>query len=138
MANLDFLEDIHWDVTNEPESARITWNFTRLSDTDLQRFVLPGRPFTIEFPASRYGSNKIIEEFDPEGIPVTVEDLLNTIYNVYQQPITPADVANLQADVMDAEYLDGALIIGDLLGGLVDFAGLGLIGPDYYVLGLEA
>lgn len=136
MAKL-ILPDLYWEVTTLPEEARWGPDMAPLTNRQLQQVVFPGQPFTMVFPASRYGSNMITERFNPEGIPVTVADLLNTIYEFYQQPITQADIRNVQQDEEDVLHLQGAENLGDLLGGLIDFSGIWTIGENHYELNLE-
>lgn len=134
------LRDISWNVSKPPSTAqrfiRRRLEYSPLTERELRQIVIPAHPFTLILPASRFGYNIATLTFDPEGIPVSMEEILNVIYGFYQGPITEQDIAVLRQGKAegkpDYEYLEGAEKIIDLLGNAVYFEGLYILGDDRY------
>lgn len=85
MEELDLLTDIEWDVTKSPGTAKLLRSRREipLTKADRRKEVLPINPFDIIYPI--FTDRNIRIPYDPEGIPVTLDDLLTTIYNFYLQ-----------------------------------------------------
>lgn len=127
------MDRVSWKIYKHPTRAN---EFTReketpfvpLSDKLKNTIVLPGRNFTIVYPAARNTDREIREYYDAGGEPLTVNDLLYTLYTFYQQPVTKDEIKKW-------EYPKDAKTLADGMEGLHFFEGLVEISPDVY--GLE-
>ena len=94
------LEDIYWDITLPPrqEARIIDIVILPIEEDTWRRVILPGNNFTIIYPLGIDYDISPIVPYEAEGTPVTLEDLLTTIYEYYQELILPDELRELTED----------------------------------------
>ena len=133
MADLDLINKISWNLIDPPqEDAEIkddNGNYRPLLPQEWQQVVLPGQNFIIEYPFARYNELDPEIPYETDRIPVTLLELLTTIYLFYQEPL-PQDELNLIRQKASEEG-DGDLYHDrpinrriDVMYGLVEFEGV--------------
>lgn len=134
MANLGGL--VTWVVGEYPNEARILVNRQLLPITEevLRMEVFTGEPFTLIYPISPKGGYTLPVTYDPEGIPFTMADLLNTMYYFYQQRATKQDIQNAASEARYvADMRKGSKTFSDLLEDRRIFWGRFIeVDPDTY------
>ncbi len=63
-----------------------------------QRVVLPGRNFTIVYNLTPYREERARILYETDGQPVTLLDLLTSIYEFYQEPLSQQEVARYKQE----------------------------------------
>ena len=125
MANLNLLDGIMWRVYEPIEEADLHHGYNEIAWDEV---ILPADNFIIEYlivslnPDDEEGAE--VEKFlsipyETDGQPVTVRDLMTTIYNFYQEPVDPKD----------GPYGEEVVTKGDTIYGwakLEDFKPVGL------------
>lgn len=130
MTNLQVLDKICWQVTGDPTNEAYLCN----AEIDIpplmwKTMVLPGHRFTLVYPI-KIGFEDIGEvdvPYDPEKMPVLVEDILETIYQFYKERLGPQDYRSSPHDE----------IRSDTLGELIQFTGLERAGQNRYRVKIE-
>ena len=125
MANLNLLDGIMWQVTDPYEEADLHHGYDVIYWDSV---VLPRHNFVLKYPIFiRDPDEGYINEsqeipYNTDGQPVTVRDLLATIYNFYQEPVNHTDTR------FDPEHVTK----GDTLLGFARFEGLTQTGLNSY------
>lgn len=135
--NLGILENINWGIDRSPRLAKIQTapGFIRNpQDKDWRQVVLPSTSFTIIYPFARYDEIEQVIPYDTEGQPVTLLDLLTTIYEFYQEIIPPNELATLIQE--DPEIYSDVVKRIDAMYSLTFFEGLRSVGNNTYRLSL--
>lgn len=139
------LEQIIWNVDLPVEEAEVfpinpDEEPHLLRPDELATVVLPGNDFKIIFPFARYEEIEQIIPYAAEGQPVTLHDLLLTIYLFYQEPIPANELRKLKQTTrtfgIDEDIYDNVVKRIDAMYGLVHFEGLILETPNVYSLHL--
>ena len=137
MADLAIIDRIDWDVTKMPTKAEITEvsrfqetprdrNYRSLTSEEWQRIVLPEADFVISYPdGSDPNFDYLPTSYETDGLPVTLLDLLTTIYNFYQEKIPGTEILRWSF-LGDEKYIAEIRIIRP------NTYRLNLIGADYY------
>lgn len=131
------LPNLSWGIDFSPRRAKINVapGFIRNpQDADWQQEILPGRNFSIIYPFARYEEINPTIPYEAEGQPVTLLDLLSTIYDFYQEPI-PQNELNILIQE-DPEIYSDAVKRLDAMFSLTFFEGLESVGNDVYRLKL--
>lgn len=131
---METLNKISWTIDRHPQEAgefvgEKDITIVKLSDELKNKIVLPGRNFSIIYPASRYGEKEIREYYNTGGQPLTTNDLLYTIYTFYQRPVT-------EEEIQKWDFPEDAETLAEAMEALVFFEGLDQISPDVYLLRL--
>lgn len=128
MANLALLDNIDWSIRTRPTPNLVD---------DWTQVILPGRDFTIIYkipipdPETGDDAYQLVDMQVPyaaEGQPVTIADLLTSIYEFYQEPL----------DKKDPFYEPPQFTKrGDSMGDEHQFVGLEEVAPNTYNLELD-
>lgn len=132
MANLDFfqnlIQELEWNI-RVPPTAALT--------PDWERVVLPGRNFTIIYKIAipdpetgddAYQLADMAVPYEADGQPVTVADLLSTIYDFYQEPLDKNDPFYNPPEFERRN---------NPLGDEVELVSFEQVAPDKYEIGLD-
>ena len=128
MANLNLIENLGWNVRQEP-TEELTKNW--------EEQVLPGHNFSIIYkvgipdPETGDDAYQLVAmevPYETEGQPLAVADLLTTIYNFYQEPLDRNDPLR-----KPPRYTKRS----DPIGDEVIFERLEEVAPNRYELTLE-
>lgn len=111
------LGEIDWNIIDNPNSI-----LQNLSPEEKNRVLIPIGNFQINYPASRFNSYRVIVNYNPTT-PVTLQQLILTIYDFYQGPITAEDERGIESrgSEDEKEIADGAKKMVDLLDGITYF-----------------
>lgn len=92
MATNEIVTNVSWNMEFPPqEDARDERDRPLTQGRWLLR-VLSADNFNIVYPITPYDEEKITVPYDPQGQPVTLLDLLTTIYEFYQEPLSQDDL----------------------------------------------
>ena len=134
------LVNISWEITQPPENAKLllgpTMHKRPISEQDWQQVMLPGLDFSIFYPFARYGEFDTEIPYEAGGQPITLLDLLTTIYEFYQEPIPANELAQLLED--ETTYTPDMTRRIDAMLGLVFIESLTPVGNDGYQLNLAS
>ena len=92
------LDNILWSINQPYMEAKIITeqgDVRPITNQEWQQVILPGRNFTIVYPFAGYHELDQTIPYDAEGQPVTLLDLLATIYEFYQEPIPQGELTQL-------------------------------------------
>lgn len=101
-----------------------------------QEVILPAQPFTIRYPVDEETGYTYDVDYNPGTQAVTLDDLMHTIYNFYQQSY-PMDIAE-QLKRQDEIYHSPSETIVDAMGNHIYVERLLSIEPNLYQLSLSS
>ncbi len=131
---------INWSIDVVPQRLKIyagPQHMRNPQNKDWQEEILPGRNFSIIYPFARYGEINPTIPYEAEGQPVTLLDLLTTIYEFYQEPIPINEKLILHEEDPDIYTPDLEKRI-DAMFSLTFFEGIDRVGQDTYRLRLSS
>lgn len=132
------LDNLEWMVTSNPSKAALLLESEgrfyedELTEEDRAEIILPGQLFSLVYPIRYTGNVTRTIDYDPEGIPVSVQEILNIIYEFYNAPLTDEDIIGLYRNKRSREDLCGADNLGHILADKIYFSGLQEIDPNVY------
>lgn len=129
------LSDFDWDISVPPREG-VKW-IPKGKLADLSEFHWRGpyfgnKNFTITYPFGRYSEFDPIIPYDAEGKGISIEDMLTTIYEYYQEPIPPQELKMFREEGYEEPFNKRI----DVMNNLVRFEGLTEIAPRDFVLNL--
>lgn len=137
------LDEIFWDINKDPEEAAYFPEGAKteypITQQQFATVVLPGRDFTLILPFARFDEIEKYVLFQTDGAPVTLHDLLLSIYLFYQEEIPNDEMLELirisVEDGEDEKYSDDEKRI-DAMKNLIIFEGVVEVSPNVYRLNL--
>lgn len=94
MATQEIITDIYWNMEFPPRQKAQIVRDEDARPVGLDRWkavVMIGDNFNIIYPMTPYDEETMTVPYEAEGQPVTLLDLLTTIYDFYQEPLLQQD-----------------------------------------------
>lgn len=93
------LGEVAWNIINDPNTV-----LQKLPSEEKNRIIIPAGKFQLIYPLGTYSDLNVAVNYNPIA-PVTLQQLLRTIYDFYQGPITPEDIDGIK-ETEDQEDID--------------------------------
>ena len=133
------LTNLGWAINQPVERAKVAVGLTdsrSIRPEEWQQVILPGRNFSIMYPFGYQANYNINIPYDTEGQPITLLDLLSTIYDFYQESVDIDEFGQVR-DVNDKTYKKWDVVTrAYAMRNLRYFESLTPLGNDVYRLNL--